>query len=56
MDATVDEVDATVGFDGDFFAMGDEYDSCFFFSGELGDEIDDHSAGGGVEIAGGFVG
>ena len=42
MDAAVDEVDATVGFDGDFFAVGDE--------------IDDHGAGGGVEIAGGFVG
>ena len=56
MDATVDEVDTTVGFDGDFFAVGDENDGGFFFSGELGDEIDDHGAGGGVEIAGGFVG
>ena len=56
MDATVDEVDTTVGFDGDFFAVGDENDGGFFFSGELGDEIDDHGAGGRVEIAGGFVG
>ena len=56
MDAAVDEVDTTVGFDGDFFAVGDENDGGFFFSGELGDEIDDHGAGGGVEIAGGFVG
>jgi hypothetical protein len=56
VDAAVDEVDTTVGFDGDFFAVGDENDGGFFFSGELGDEIDDHGAGGGVEIAGGFVG
>ena len=56
MDAAVHEVDTTVGFDGDFFAVGDENNGGFFFSGELGDEIDDHGAGGGVEIAGGFVG
>ena len=56
MDAAVDEGDATIGFGGDFFAVGNEYDSCFFAAGELGDEIDDHGAGGGVEIAGGFVG
>jgi hypothetical protein len=56
LDAAVDEVDTTVGFDGDFFAVGDENNGGFFFSGELGDEIDDHGAGGGVEIASGFVG
>ena len=56
MDATVDEVDTTVGFDGDFFAVGDENNGGFFAAGKLGDEIDDHGAGGGVEIAGGFVG
>ena len=36
--------------------MGNEYNSCFFAAGELGDQIDDHRAGGGVEIAGGLVG
>ena len=56
MDATVDEGDATIGFGGDFFAVGNEYNSCFFAAGELGDQIDNHGAGGGVEIAGGFVG
>ena len=56
MDATVDEGDPAIGGSGNFFAVGDENDGGFFFSGELGDEIDDHGAGGGVEIAGGFVG
>ena len=56
MDATVDEDDPAIGGSGNFFTVGDENDSGFFFSGELGDEIDDHGAGGGVEIAGGFVG
>ena len=56
MDATVDEGDPAIGGSGNFFAVGDEDDGGFFFSGELGDEIDDHGAGGGVEIAGGFVG
>ena len=56
MDATVDEGDPAIGGSGNFFAVGDENDCGFFFSGELGDEIDDHGAGGGVEIAGGFVG
>ena len=56
MDATVDEGDSAIGGSGNFFAVGDENDGGFFFSGELGDEIDDHGAGGGVEIAGGFVG
>ena len=56
MDATVDEGDPAIGGSGNFFAVGDENDGGFFFSGELGDEIDDHGAGRGVEIAGGFVG
>jgi len=56
VDATVDEGDPAIGGSGNFFAVGDENDGGFFFSGELGDEIDDHGAGGGVEIAGGFVG
>ena len=56
MDSTVDERDAAVGFGGDFFAVGNENDSCFFAAGELSNEIDDHGAGGGVEISGGFVG
>jgi hypothetical protein len=56
VDATVDEGDSAIGGSGNFFAVGDENDGGFFFSGELGDEIDDHGAGGGVEIAGGFVG
>jgi hypothetical protein len=56
VDATVDEGDPAIGGSGNFFAVGDENDGGFFFSGELGDEIDDHGAGRGVEIAGGFVG
>jgi hypothetical protein len=56
VDATVDEGDPAIGGSGNFFAVGDENNGGFFFSGELGDEIDDHGAGGGVEIAGGFVG
>jgi hypothetical protein len=56
VDATVDEGDSAIGGSGNFFAVGDKNDSGFFFSGELGDEIDDHGAGRGVEIAGGFVG
>jgi hypothetical protein len=56
VDATVDEGDPAIGGSGNYFAVGDENDGGFFFSGELGDEIDDHGAGGGVEIAGGFVG
>ena len=39
-----------------FLAVGDEHDGCFFAAGELGDQIDDHGAGGGVEVAGGFIG
>jgi len=36
--------------------VGNENYSCFFAAGELCDQIDNHGAGGGVEIAGGFVG
>jgi hypothetical protein len=56
LDATVDEGDPAISGSGNFFAVGHENDCGFFFSGELGNEIDDHGAGGGVEIAGGFVG
>jgi hypothetical protein len=56
VDATVYESDSAISGLGNFFAVGDENDGGFFFSGELGDEIDDHGARGGVEIAGGFVG
>jgi hypothetical protein len=56
VDATVDESDPAIGGSGNFIAVGNENDGGFFFSGELGDEIDDQGAGGGVEIAGGFVG
>jgi len=56
VDAAVDEGDTTISFGGDFFAVGNEYDSCFFAAGELDDEINDHGAGSGVKIAGGLVG
>jgi hypothetical protein len=44
VDATVDEGDPAIGGSGNFFAVGYENDCGFFFSGELGDEIDDHGA------------
>jgi hypothetical protein len=56
VDAAVDEGDPAISGSGNFFAVGDKYDSCFFAAGELRDQIDNHGAGGGVEIAGGFVG
>lgn len=56
MDAAVDEGDPAISGSGNFLAVGNENYSCFFTVGELGDQIDDHGAGGGVEIAGGFVG
>ena len=36
--------------------MGDEDDGSFFVAGELGEELNDDGAGGGVQIARGFVG
>jgi hypothetical protein len=36
--------------------MGNEDDGSFFVAGELSEELNDDGAGGGVQIAGGFVG
>ena len=36
--------------------MGDEDDGSFFVAGELSEELNDDGAGGGVQIACGFVG
>lgn len=36
--------------------MGDEDNSGFFISGKLGEELNHDGAGGGIEVAGGFIG
>ena len=56
LDTTVDEGDAAVGGGGDRLAVGDKENGGFFFASEAGDELDDGGTGGGVEIAGGFIG
>jgi hypothetical protein len=56
LDSAVDEADAPVGGLGHFFAVGDKDHGGLFSAGEGGQEVDHGSAGGGVEIAGGFVG
>ena len=56
LDAAVDELDLAIGGGGNRLAVGDEDDGGFFFASEAGNEFDDGVTGGGVEIAGGFVG
>ena len=56
LDATIDELDLAIGGGGNRLAVGDEKDGGFLFASEAGDEFDDGVTGGGVEIAGGFVG
>ena len=56
MDPAIDQGNAAVGGGGHFRAMGDEHDGSFLLAGQPGDEFDDGRAGGGVEIAGGFIG
>jgi len=56
LDATIDELDLAIGGGGNRLAVGDEKDGGFLFASEASDELDDGVTGGGVEIAGGFVG
>ena len=56
LDATIDELDLAIGGGGNRLAVGDEKDGGFLFASEAGDEFDDGVTGGGVEIAGGFIG
>ena len=56
LDATIDELDLAIGGGGNRLAVGDEKNGGFLFASEAGDEFDDGVTGGGVEIAGGFVG
>ena len=56
LDATIDELDLAIGGGGNRLAVGDEKDGGFLFASEASDELDDGATGGGVEIAGGFVG
>ena len=56
LDAAVDELDLAISGGGNRLAVGDEEDGGFFFASEAGDEFDDGVTGGGVEIAGGFIG
>ena len=56
LDATIDELDLAIGGGGNRLTVGDEKDGGFFFASEASDEFDDGVTGGGVEIAGGFVG
>ena len=56
LDAAIDELDLAIGGGGNRLAVGDEKDGGFLFASEAGDEFDDGVTGGGVEIAGGFVG
>ena len=50
------KLDLAIGGGGNRLAVGDEKDGGFLFASEAGDEFDDGVTGGGVEIAGGFVG
>jgi len=56
MDPAIDQGDTSVGSGGDFRAMSDQDDGGFLLAGEPGDEFDDGGAGGGVEVARGFIG
>ena len=56
LDATIDELDLAIGGGGNRLAVGDEKNGGFLFASEAGDELDDGGTGGGVEIAGGFIG
>jgi len=56
LEAAVDEADPAVGGPGYLLAVGDEDDGGLFPPGQGGEEIDNGGAGGGVQIAGGFVG
>ena len=56
LDATIDELDLAIGGGGNRLAVGDKKDGGFLFASEASDKFDDGVTGGGVEIAGGFVG
>ena len=56
LDATVDEADPAVGGFGHLLAVCDEDDGGFFPVGQNGEQVNDRGTGGGVEVAGGFVG
>ena len=56
LDSAIDEVDLAIGGGGNRLTVGDEEDGSFFFASEAGDEFDDGVTGGGVEIAGRFIG
>lgn len=45
-----------IGGGGDAVAMSDEDNCGFFISGKLGEELNHDGAGGGIEVAGGFIG
>jgi hypothetical protein len=56
LDSAIDELDLAIGGGGNRLTVGDEEDGSFFFASEASDEFDDGVTGGGVEIAGGFIG